>query len=259
MSGWRWVASRLRVDRAGIAMIVAVVLVAVGAVPIDGLTSAIHFPTLLLLGGLMILSARVGASGFYDAAASLDRRPGGPAAAPACLHHRRRRRAVGIAGQRHRGLRDDAAAVRRADRARPRSAAVSVRAGRRQQCRFGRARLIGNPQNILIGQAGNIGFWPYFAGAVVPSIVGLVDQLRLHRLHLAGKPGCARRRRAARGRSPFDRLPDRHLRGRAWRAAGTVCHAAAARGVGAAGRCLPDRQPRRCRAGNCSARSTCRC
>ena len=59
----------LRVDRAGIAMIVAVVLVAVGAVPIDGLTNAIHFPTLLLLGGLMILSARVGASGFYDAAA----------------------------------------------------------------------------------------------------------------------------------------------------------------------------------------------
>ena len=40
----------LRVDRAGIAMIVAVVLVAVGAVPIDGLTHAIHFPTLLLLG-----------------------------------------------------------------------------------------------------------------------------------------------------------------------------------------------------------------
>lgn len=59
----------LRVDRAGIAMIAAVVLVAVGAVPTAELASAIHFPTLLLLGGLMILSARVGASGFYDAAA----------------------------------------------------------------------------------------------------------------------------------------------------------------------------------------------
>ena len=56
----------LRVDRAGIAMVVAVVLVAVGAVPMDGVADAIHFPTLLLLGGLMILSARVGASGFYD-------------------------------------------------------------------------------------------------------------------------------------------------------------------------------------------------
>jgi Na+/H+ antiporter NhaD/arsenite permease-like protein len=33
--------------------------------------------------------------------------------------------------------------------------------------------LIGNPQNILIGQAGGIGFWPYFADAVIPSLVGL--------------------------------------------------------------------------------------
>ncbi len=65
-----------------------------------------------------------------------------------------------------------------------------------------RPRLIGNPQNILIGQAGNIGFWPYFASAAVPSLVGLVDQLRLHRLRLAGKPDGARRRRAARARSP---------------------------------------------------------
>jgi len=60
----------LRIDRTGIAMIVAVVLVAAGAVPINGITGAIHFPTLLLLGGLMIFSARVGASGFYDAAAA---------------------------------------------------------------------------------------------------------------------------------------------------------------------------------------------
>ena len=59
-----------RVDRTGIAMIVAVVLVAVGAAPASQLAGAIHFPTLLLLAGLMILSARVGAAGFYDAAAA---------------------------------------------------------------------------------------------------------------------------------------------------------------------------------------------
>jgi len=51
-------------------MIAAVVLVAAGAVPADEIASAIHFPTLLLLGGLMILSARVGAAGFYNAAAA---------------------------------------------------------------------------------------------------------------------------------------------------------------------------------------------
>ena len=60
----------LRIDRSGIAMVAAVVLVAAGALPIDEIASAIHFPTLLLMGGLMILSARVGAAGFYDAVAA---------------------------------------------------------------------------------------------------------------------------------------------------------------------------------------------
>ena len=60
----------LRIDRSGIAMIAAVMLVAAGAMPVDEIAPAIHFPTLLLIGGLMILSARVGAAGFYDAAAA---------------------------------------------------------------------------------------------------------------------------------------------------------------------------------------------
>jgi len=59
-----------RIDRSGIAMIAAVVLVAAGAIPADETADAIHFPTLLLLAGLMLLSARVGAAGFYDAAAA---------------------------------------------------------------------------------------------------------------------------------------------------------------------------------------------
>jgi di/tricarboxylate transporter len=63
-------ASGLRIDRAGIAMIAAVVLVAVGALPVEEVSGAIHFPTLLLTGSLMILSARVGAAGFYVAAAA---------------------------------------------------------------------------------------------------------------------------------------------------------------------------------------------
>jgi Na+/H+ antiporter NhaD/arsenite permease-like protein len=60
----------LRVDRSGIAMLAAVVLVAMGAIPADQIVQAIHFPTLLLMGGLMILSARFRAAGFYDAAAT---------------------------------------------------------------------------------------------------------------------------------------------------------------------------------------------
>jgi Na+/H+ antiporter NhaD/arsenite permease-like protein len=36
------------------------------------------------------------------------------------------------------------------------------------------ATLIGNPQNILIGQVGELGFWWYLAAAAVPAIAGLV-------------------------------------------------------------------------------------
>jgi Na+/H+ antiporter NhaD/arsenite permease-like protein len=60
----------LRVDRSAIAMSAAVVLVAIGATPTDQIVKAIHFPTLLLVGGLMILSARFRAAGSYDAAAA---------------------------------------------------------------------------------------------------------------------------------------------------------------------------------------------
>jgi Na+/H+ antiporter NhaD/arsenite permease-like protein len=163
----------LRIDRAGIAMIVAVALVALAAVPVDGMSEAIHFPTLLLLGGLMILSARVGASGFYDAAS------------------------VWIAGQAGRPLRllaltitvggilsaflvNDIVVfamtpllctglkVRKLD---PRPFLLGLAAASNAGSA---ATLIGNPQNILIGQAGALGFWPYFTQAVVPAIAGLV-------------------------------------------------------------------------------------
>ena len=67
----------------------------------------------------------------------VDRAPGGAAAAAAGPHHRDRRRAVGLPGQRHRGVRHDAAAVRRARRAQAGRAAVPVRPGRRQQRRVG--------------------------------------------------------------------------------------------------------------------------
>src|SRR5262245_13720555 len=60
----------LKVDRTGIALIAAVAMVAVGAVPPDRVAGAIHFPTLLLLAALMVISARFAAAGIYDAAAA---------------------------------------------------------------------------------------------------------------------------------------------------------------------------------------------
>ncbi|MBI3512728.1 MAG: anion transporter [Proteobacteria bacterium] len=162
----------LRIDRAGIATIAAVVLVAIGAVPLDDIAAAVHFPTLLLMGGLMILSARVGASGFYEAAAAWIARQ---AARP------RRLLAVtiGVGGVLSALLVNDVVvfamtpllctglAARQLD-VRPfllgLAAASNVGSA---------ATLIGNPQNILIGQVARLDFWSYAAIAVAPAALGL--------------------------------------------------------------------------------------
>ena len=52
----------LAVDRSGIAVVAAIALVALGAVAPAGLVQAIHFPTLILLFALMIVSARFAAA-----------------------------------------------------------------------------------------------------------------------------------------------------------------------------------------------------
>src|SRR5262245_5442586 len=162
----------LRVDRAGIAMIVAVVLVAAGAVPVEAVGNAIHFPTLLLLGGLMILSARVGASGFYDAAATwIAGQAGRPLRLLALT--------IAIGGTLSALLVNDIVvfamtpllcAGLQARNLDPRPFLFGLAAASNAGSA---ATLIGNPQNILIGQAGQLGFWSYLADAAVPSLAGL--------------------------------------------------------------------------------------
>lgn len=162
----------LRIDRAGIALIVAVVLVAVGAVPTDEIADAVHFPTLLLLGGLMILSARVGASGFYDAAATwIASQAGRPLRLLALT--------IVVGGILSAVLVNDIVvfamtpllctglAARKLD---PRPFLFGLAAASNAGSA---ATLIGNPQNILIGQAGGLGFWSYIADAAIPALVGL--------------------------------------------------------------------------------------
>jgi len=163
----------LRIDRAGIALIVAVVLVAAGAVPRDAMDEAIHFPTLLLLGGLMILSARVGASGFYGEVATwIARQAGRPRLLLALT--------IAIGGILSAFLVNDIVvfamtpplcaglAARNLD---PRPFLLGLAAASNAGSA---ATLIGNPQNILIGQAGALSFWGYFADAALPSLAGLI-------------------------------------------------------------------------------------
>jgi len=168
----------LKVDRAGIAMIAAVVLVAAGAVPRTALGAAIHFPTLLLLGSLMILSARLGAAGFYDGAAAwIARQAGRPTRLLALT--------VAVGGLLSALLVNDVVvfamtpllcrglSARKLD-ARPflLGLAAASNAG-------SAAMLIGNPQNILIGQAGGLGFWSYAAAALVPALAALAISFAL--------------------------------------------------------------------------------
>src|SRR3546814_5763731 len=54
------------VDRTGIALIAAFVLFGVGAGSGERVIEAVDFPTLIILFGLMILSAQFATSGFYD-------------------------------------------------------------------------------------------------------------------------------------------------------------------------------------------------
>jgi Na+/H+ antiporter NhaD/arsenite permease-like protein len=163
----------LRIDRSGIAMVAAVVLVASGAIPSAEIVGAIHFPTLLLMGGLMILSARVGAAGFYDAATGW-------------IAHQSRRPlrllalTIGISGVFSALLINDVVvfamtpllcAGLAASKLDPRPFLYGLAAASNAGSA---ATLIGNPQNILIGQVGRLGFWEYLGTAAVPAVMGLV-------------------------------------------------------------------------------------
>src|SRR5215831_14624315 len=163
----------LKIDRSGIALIAAVILVATGEVPAEQLAKAIHFPTLLLMGGLMILSARVRAAGFYEVAATwIARQAGQPLRLLALT--------VVLGGALSAVLVNDIVvfamapllcaglAARKLD---PRPFLFALAAASNAGSA---ATLIGNPQNILLGQVGKLGFWSYFAVAVVPGVAGLI-------------------------------------------------------------------------------------
>lgn len=161
-----------KIDRSGIALIAAVVLVAAEAIPAREIAAAIHFPTLLLMGGLMVLSARVGTAGFYEAAAAwIAGQAGRPLRLLALT--------IAMGGVLSALLVNDVVvfamtpllcaglAARKLD---PRPFLFALAAASNVGSA---ATLIGNPQNILIGQAGGLGFWSYAAIALVPTLIGL--------------------------------------------------------------------------------------
>lgn len=163
----------LQVDRTGIALLGVIALLATETVTLDQLGGSIDTPTLVLLFALMIISAQFLSSGLFDLCADwIGRRPGGPAWLLAVT--------VAVCGGLGALLANDIVvyplvplliAVARARSLDPRpfliALACATNAG-------SAATLIGNPQNILIGQVGNLSFHTFLLACLVPAIVGLV-------------------------------------------------------------------------------------
>ena len=163
----------LAIDRTGVALLGLIALLAVGELSLTEAAKAIDIPTIALLFALMIVSAQFEMSGFYRwVAARLTRAARTP---------RRLLAAIIIAtGALSAILTNDVVAFaltplicaglaqERVD-ARPYLIAVAAAANAGSA-----ATLIGNPQNILIGQVGGVTFGSYSLLAAVPVLLALL-------------------------------------------------------------------------------------
>jgi Na+/H+ antiporter NhaD/arsenite permease-like protein len=163
----------LQVDRTGIALLGVIALLVTETATVDDLGATIDTSTLVLLFALMIISAQFVSSGFYDLCADwITSRRGGPAwllavtvavcgGLTALLANDivvLTMTPLLIAGARSRGLDPRPFVIALAGASNAGSAAT----------------VIGNPQNILIGQVGNLSFHTFLLACAVPALVGLV-------------------------------------------------------------------------------------
>jgi Na+/H+ antiporter NhaD/arsenite permease-like protein len=163
----------LKIDRTGIALVALALLMVFGGAGRAGLLSAIDAPTLILLFSLMILSAQFGAARLYDACVS---RIVGSKASP----RRLLAMTVAVVGFLSALLANDIVVFAmtpllclglKARGLDPRpyllGLAGAANAG-------SAATLIGNPQNILIGQLGRLDFWQFLGVCGIPAVLSLV-------------------------------------------------------------------------------------
>jgi len=163
----------LRLDRTGIAILGAIVIYAAGAISAAGVLAAIDWATLFVLFGLMILSAQFAACGFYDLCSA---RIAASAAQPAAILAL----TVGVAGTLSAVLANDVVvfamtpmlikglASRGLD---PKPYLIALAGGANAGSA---ATVIGNPQNILIGQVGSLDFWEFSRVCAPPAAMGLI-------------------------------------------------------------------------------------
>jgi Na+/H+ antiporter NhaD/arsenite permease-like protein len=163
----------LRLDRTGVALLGAIALVSIDALSLEEAVAAIHLPTMTLLFAFMVVSAQMRLGGFYDwVTYKFAGLPLSPSGLLAVL--------IGIAA----GL----SAVFSNDIVCLAVAPVLIDACKRRQLAPGpfllalacasnigsAATLIGNPQNMLIGQTLRLSFDAYFLEALIPVGLGLI-------------------------------------------------------------------------------------
>jgi len=162
----------LAVDRTGVALLGLIALLASGDLSLDEAGRAVDMPTIALLFALMILSAQFEQSGFYGfVAARVTRAARNPRSLLAIL--------IAVTGILSAILTNDVIAFAftplicaglMAQKLDPRPYLVALAGAANAGSA---ATLIGNPQNILIGQAGGLDFWRYLAIAIPPVILSL--------------------------------------------------------------------------------------
>lgn len=162
----------LAIDRTGVALLGLIVLLASGDLTLDEAGGAVDMPTIALLFALMILSAQFEHSGFYGWVASrVVRAARNPKTLLAVL--------IAVTGALAAVFTNDvvvfaltplvaAGLMSQKLDARPYLIGLAGAANAGSA-----ATLIGNPQNILIGQAGGLDFWSYLALALPPTLACL--------------------------------------------------------------------------------------
>jgi len=162
----------LALDRTGVALLGAIGVVAIGNIPIVRAWSAVDMPTLFLLFGMMVISAQFRLAGFYTRAVrqlvTLEVSP------PVLLGL-----VVGLVGFLSAVLTNDVVCLAM-------TPVLAEGCARRKldplpfllalACASNvgsAATLIGNPQNILVGQALHLSFGVYLLDGGVPAVLGL--------------------------------------------------------------------------------------
>lgn len=162
----------LTIDRTGIAVLGAIAMVSTGVLPLGSAMSAIDAPTLLLLFGLMIVSAQLRLSGFYALAAQKLSRLSVP---PRTLLFLTMSVGAGLSAI----LVNDIVCLAFT----PILTVAVIRAGLNPvpyllglacSSNIGSAAtLIGNPQNMLLGQLGGLHFGAFLCWAIIPTLAAL--------------------------------------------------------------------------------------